>query len=231
MPDANACHKSQTQMPDTNAKDKGYIGVDWVQPEDGYKFSSDSVLLAEFAPIKVSGYALDLCAGSGVVGLEALAKGRLVGLKGLYFVELMDYFSPYLNENIERAKALLEDPPELKGIIADYRELNTGDFKEKLSYISSNPPYIPLLRGRVPKSQKMALAKTEIKGDLKSLLEAGSRLLKAGGIFDLSLPRKRISEVSALIKGGDFNMILIEFPKRKRCDLLLIRLQKPCLTS
>ena len=44
-------------------------GLKIIQSKDGYKFSTDSVLLANFGNAKASDKYLDLCSGSGVVAI------------------------------------------------------------------------------------------------------------------------------------------------------------------
>jgi tRNA1(Val) A37 N6-methylase TrmN6 len=75
---------------------------DYLQPERGYRFSQDSILLARWCPVRQTGRAADLGAGCGVVSLEALAFGRLEGLEELWLVEADQQFKKTLVANVER---------------------------------------------------------------------------------------------------------------------------------
>jgi 16S rRNA G966 N2-methylase RsmD len=77
---------------------------DYLQPK-GLHFSEDSIRLSEVAPLSLlGGRAADLGCGCGAVGLEALAKGRLAGLKDFYFVEKLWAYQPYLAKNLVNAE-------------------------------------------------------------------------------------------------------------------------------
>ena len=52
-------------------------GLKIIQSKDGYKFSTDSVLLANFAKAKASDKYLDLCSGSGVVAILFSWKNKI----------------------------------------------------------------------------------------------------------------------------------------------------------
>jgi tRNA1Val (adenine37-N6)-methyltransferase len=217
-------HKSEE--PISKETPQKYQGLDWDQPPDGYRFSEDSVLLAEFAPVSMEGRALDLGCGCGVVGLEALVKGRLRGITDFYFAELKDYFRPFLTANLERAKRELSSNMALRAMFRDWRELTTLDFEGPLDYICCNPPYTPKGRGRMSGDGKISSARTEAHGDLRSLIKASSKLLKDGGLLDLTLPRKRLSELTAILNHSLLGYQLLSFPPRKGASLALIRLQK-----
>ena len=47
-----------------------------IQKENGYKFSTDSVLLSDFAKVKPSNFYVDLCSGSGVVAILVAHKNN-----------------------------------------------------------------------------------------------------------------------------------------------------------
>jgi tRNA1(Val) A37 N6-methylase TrmN6 len=47
-------------------------GLFILQEKDGYRFTSDAVALANFVKVKNNGRVVDLCSGSGVIGILIL---------------------------------------------------------------------------------------------------------------------------------------------------------------
>jgi tRNA1Val (adenine37-N6)-methyltransferase len=199
---------------------------DWAQPPRGYRFSEDSVLLAGFAPGSLRGPDADLGAGCGVVGLEALAKGRLKGSTALFLVERDEGFLPYLQGNAALALASLPSPPRIIPLIRDWRELGLGDLGGPLAAILANPPYLPRGRGRFAKGDG-AFAKGELFGGLGSLLAASRGLLAPGGTLTLSLPARRLGELASLARPEGLALGPLRFHGRGGSQLLLARLSSP----
>jgi tRNA1(Val) A37 N6-methylase TrmN6 len=220
----------------------GPLDYDWDQPQDGYRFSEDSILLSEFLPESQDGLVADFGAGCGVVGLEALLKGRLLGIKTLFMAEREEAFLPYLRTNSQRAVSILSElsekngaississqnpvfPPKIEILLRDFRELDIRAFGGKLSHIFSNPPYYPLHRGRVGKGP-YAGARHELYGGLSELIGVSYSLLKKNGLLSLSLPAGRLSEVRGLLEGR-FKLVLRRSPKGADKNPTLIRLRK-----
>jgi tRNA1Val (adenine37-N6)-methyltransferase len=197
---------------------------DWIQPEEGYRFSVDSILLASFAPFSLpGGKAADFGAGCGVVALEALVQGRLAGVKSLVFVEVMEYFRPSLEKNLKRAKKLLPNPPEFKIFWKDWRNISLEDLGGPLDYLTVNPPYRKPDSGKEPKGT-LKVARTEIMGGIIDLLQKGKSLLNPGGILTLSWPRARLPELLRTAEGLGLTLSYLEFPPRSKSKLVLAKL-------
>ena len=49
-------------------------GLKIYQSKNGYRFTSDSVALANFVSVKNNGILIDFCSGSGIVGLEVIGR-------------------------------------------------------------------------------------------------------------------------------------------------------------
>ncbi len=171
------------------------------QPKDGYRFSADSLLLAEFADLRGGARAADFGAGCGVVGLSALEKGRAAGLARLFFVER----DPELRAALEMNLALYRPrtATDLVAIPGDWRRLTPADFHGPLDYVLSNPPYFPLGSGRPSRHPGREAARREVFGGLADLIAAAARLLAPGGRLALMLPARRTAELEAgLAKTG-----------------------------
>ncbi|MDR2460959.1 MAG: hypothetical protein LBE38_09310 [Deltaproteobacteria bacterium] len=202
---------------------------DWAQPQDGYRFSRDSILLAALAPpFQGVRLACDLGAGCGVVGLEALVNGNYPSLKTLFLVEKDRSFLPFLESNIERARALMEKPPDIKILLKDWCNLSPADFGGPLDYLTSNPPYFDLISARP--SRHGDLARRASGNKLADFVACAQRIMAPMGIFTLSFPKRRYYELVKLLSLG-FRTLKIDYPPRRRSSLALITLQKTCSCS
>jgi tRNA1Val (adenine37-N6)-methyltransferase len=199
---------------------------DWAQPGKGLRFSRDSVLLAEFAPLAMTGSACDLGAGSGVVALEALAKGRLRGLERLWLLELDRSYEPILQENVRMLEGIMDKPPEVRLVFSDWSGAGPDDFGGPVNYVTSNPPYTEPGSGRAPRDPRRASARHGSLGSLGSLAACASRILLPGGIFTLCLPRRRLPELWALADGLGLEKSLLSFPEASPRAPALVKLVK-----
>lgn len=174
------------------------------QPEGGYRFSEDSLILASFARAAGAGKVADLGAGCGVVGLAALEKGRLSRAGQLFFVEREPLFWPPLEKNLT-----LYQPRTLTQLIAvkgDWRDLSPDSFGGPLDYILANPPYFLAGAGRPSSNPAIDAARREIYGRLADLIETLARLLTPGGQAALMLPAFRQAELLSTLERSGFEV-------------------------
>jgi len=171
--------------------------VNFHQPPDGYRFSTDSILLAEFVRVREAESAADFGAGCGVVGLCALEKGRCPGLKRMFFVEREPGLLACLRRNVELYRH--RTATELVVLAADWREMSATDFEGGLAYAMANPPYYPLGTGRTGTRPTVEAARRELHGGLEELIAALDRTLAPAGRLALVLPARRRAELSGLL--------------------------------
>jgi tRNA1Val (adenine37-N6)-methyltransferase len=211
-------------------KDPGRAGTpdpgpppgDYRQPEGGYRFSRDSVLLALFAPEELPGRAADLGAGCGVVGLEALARGRLKGLKALYLIEAAEVFREALMENA--GKAASPSGPAITPLMADWRRLGPDDLGGPLDHLLVNPPYFPV-GSSGPARPDRHRARHETHGDLGDLFGTARRLLRPGGGLSLSWPRARLAVLVETAAASGWAPVRLKLPPRPGNGLVLAELK------
>ena len=183
--------------PHSNIPDAVY---DFHQAEDGYRFSVDSILLAEFVSAIKPKRVADFGAGCGVVGLSALEKGRVSGAKQVFFVEREPSQLECLRKNLalyqKRTKA------ELTVVATDWRQIPGnifGLFGGKLDYVMVNPPYFKLQEGRLGSRPKVEVAKREYHGTLGDLVRVLRGVLVPEGRVALVLPAFRTKELFRLL--------------------------------
>lgn len=162
------------------------------QPRRGYRFSIDSVLLADFAAPMCGTSVLDLGTGSGVV---LLLLARLCpGLSRGVGVELQPELLECARANIE-ANGLSD---RLSALPGDLREKVPGVPAGSFDLVVSNPPYRSVGEGRRNPDPRKAIARHEVACTLADVVRAAARFLAPGGRFAvLGLPR-RLPELLAL---------------------------------
>ncbi|MEW6489262.1 MAG: methyltransferase domain-containing protein, partial [Thermodesulfobacteriota bacterium] len=128
-----------------------------VQPQKGYRFGVDAVLLARFAAERPAARALDLGCGCGAVTLCLLALGGAREVLGIDIQEQM----------VDRARRGarwngLEERARFE--VADLRELGRSIAPQSFDLVVSNPPYRPAASGRTSPDPACALARPAVAG-------------------------------------------------------------------
>ena len=193
-------------------------GLKIIQSKDGYKFSTDSVLLANFGKAKASDKYLDLCSGSGVVAILFSWKNKI---KDSYLIELQPQLADRAKRSIDRnelnIKVINDD---LKNSL-DYFE------NESLDVITVNPPYnIP---DKDMKETEFSIATHELKISLYDVILVSSKLLKFGGKFYMVNRADRLAEIFYNLKKCKLEpkRLQIIYPKAQRQpNLVLIEAKK-----
>jgi tRNA1Val (adenine37-N6)-methyltransferase len=165
--------------------------LDIRQPERGYRFSIDSVLLAGFAAPCCHGAVLDLGTGCGVL---LLLLSRLSGDMGSGTgVELQADLLSFARENFRK------NGPEgrLRAVEGDFRKEVAGVSPGAFDLVVSNPPYGCAGRGRRNPDPGKQAARHEVSCSLPELFAAARRFLAPGGRFAMILPAGRLPEIEA----------------------------------
>lgn len=164
-------------------------GLRIIQPEAGYRFNVDSVILAHFAAsFSLTGTVVDLGTGSGVILLliSALCPGlRLVG------IEIQE-------DAADRARRSVK-----LNCLSSAIDIIKGDLRNILSYfdagsvdaVVSNPPFFPKGAGPVNRNMEIALAKQELECTLDDVFASAGRILKNKGRFFLVHRPDRLAEI------------------------------------
>ena len=169
------------------------------QPPRGYRFSVDSVLLADFAAPRCEGAVLDLGTGSGIV---LLLLARLCpGLSRGVGVELQAGLCDCARANIE-ANGL---SGRLRAVLGDFRESLAGVAEGAFDLVVSNPPYRPVGAGRRNPDRQKEIARHEVACTMPGLFRAASRFLSPRGRFAaLGLPHRLPEMLASAAASGIF---------------------------
>lgn len=196
-----------------------------IQPEGGYRFSLDSLLLACFARPGRHHAGADLGCGCGVVGLGLLLRHPGLTLTG---VELDPAAVEAARRNAS-ALSLADNFSIVQADVADWRPAAVLDF------VAANPPYRRPEAGRVSRGAARAAARFEGAGTFARFARCAALALKTRGKFVfVHLPERLAGIMAGLAAAGlepkrlrlvqprpdaEPNMVLVEAAKSARPGL------------
>ena len=159
------------------------------QPERGYRFSIDSVILAGFAAPFCRGAVLDLGTGCGILLLllSRLAPGVVSGTGVDLQEEPLDFARVNFRGNCPDGRFL--------AVQGDFRGDTPGVKPGSFDLVVSNPPYGRAGHGRRNPDPGKVAARHEVTCTLPDLFAAASRFLSANGRFAFILPYPRRAEI------------------------------------
>jgi len=154
------------------------------QKKRGYRFSIDSVLLADFVKINKKGKLIDLGTGSGILLL--LLSLRYKNLK-FYALEVQQSLYEIAKKNFELNRLSVE----LKN--ADIKQIKDLYPSNSFDFAITNPPFHQKI-GKKYATEEEEIAKSEKLASIRDFIEAGRYLLKDRGKFYLINKTDRLVE-------------------------------------
>lgn len=191
-----------------------------IQKDSGYKFSTDSVLLANFAKAKQDDICVDLCSGSGVVAMLFLWKNKI---KKTYAVEIQ----PRLADMAMRSVSFNNLNERLQILNIDLKETPNVIGYESADVVTVNPPYNT--NESHSETEEIAIATHEIKTNLQEIVSVSSKILKYGGkLFMVHRADRLVDIVDNMRKCNlEPKRLQIVYPKKtKEPNLVLIEAKK-----
>ncbi len=186
-----------------------YPNLQVYQYAEGFKFSLDSILLAEFAKIKKSDEKIiDLCTGNAVIPIILNFKfhKKIIGVELQKEIFDLAKDSVSINHMEKEINLLNENVLNLE----NYFPGNNFDV------VLSNPPYFKYHHENfINKNLTKSLARHEITINLESLIKIASYLLKSKGRFYLVHIPSRIDEIIVFAKKYNFGIKEIQFVHSK----------------
>ena len=187
-----------------------------IQNKLDYRFTSDSVLLANFAKVGHKDLVVEFCSGSGVISILLNEKCKPKQIVGFEIQEkLCEMSNRSLKYNkIENIEFLNKDLKQAEQIIGN----------GKVDVVVCNPPYYLLPKNQNDINEKYKLTKYEVLTSLTEILENASKILKYSGKLYLVHISSRIQEILSLAQ--KFNLICKKmqfiYPTEKKSSHLVL---------
>ncbi|MBR1777707.1 MAG: methyltransferase [Alphaproteobacteria bacterium] len=173
------------------------------QPADGYRATSDAVLLAAAAFPKTGQKVLDVGTGTGAVGLCLLARCPNITVTG---IELQPHMASLADNNI-----LLNGLTDKMNVVtADIRTKRIeGIISGSFDWVITNPPFI--VEDQVSPDRTRDIAHRESSCPLPDWINSCLRYVSARGYFAMINRADRLPEILSLFYGrlGELRIIPI----------------------
>jgi tRNA1(Val) A37 N6-methylase TrmN6 len=164
-----------------------------LQPERGYRFSVDSVLLGRFATARPRDRVLELGAGCGVVAMMLARLGRAREVVALEI-------QPELAALIARSAAL-NGLANLRAIAADLRRRHIAGIEpQRFDLVVANPPFRAARTGRESPESGRRLARVERDATLADFAAAARRYARHGARVAFVFTAARAAELVATLR-------------------------------
>jgi tRNA1Val (adenine37-N6)-methyltransferase len=162
-------------------------GLAIAQPETGYRFSIDALILAHHITPMPGDRILDIGTGCGII---ALLLARRYPETRIYGVELQPELARMAEANVT-ANHLAD---RIRIIERDIQMVSISE-TGPVQIITCNPPHIPKTDGRLSPNSQTAIARHEIRMSIKTLAESASRLLAHKGRLFTIYPAARLTDI------------------------------------
>ena len=173
------------------------------QDNNAFKFSIDSVLLAEFVEINYRcKNILDLCTGNAPIPMILSTKYS----KNIYAIELQKSIFDLAKKSIE-----YNSINNINLINDDVKNIEKL-FDFKFDIITCNPPYFKICKlSKTNKSNVKAIARHEICITLEDIIQTSSKMLLNSGSLYLVHRCERLVEILDLFKKYGFGLRKLQF--------------------
>ena len=208
-------------MKNNEINDLYNYGYKIVQNKDYFKFSLDSILLADFINIKLTDKSLlDLCTGNAPIPLILSSK-----IKNIVGIELQSEVAKLAEESVKINK--IDNIKIINDNVKNYKKY----FKDSsFDIISCNPPYFKYKKGSITNENMIkSIARHEIEITLEEIIKISYELLKPKGTFYLVHHSERLIEIIDLMKKYHFGIKRLQFAyndKKSSCNVVLIEAMK-----
>lgn len=189
-----------------------------IQNPDLYCFTSDAVELCNFVRAGVKDRIVDLCSGSGVIGILAQAKTKA---KQVFLVEIQEQLADMSLRTVKHNNLnnveVINKP--LQNI---HKQIGTG-----FEVVVCNPPYKINAGGELSEKLEIAICKHEITVNLEEIVKEASALLKFGGRFYTVNKEERLTDLFCLMRKYGIEPKVLKIRKsNKGANVILVEGKK-----
>lgn len=188
-----------------------------IQDDELFCFGTDSVLLANFAKAKAKDTVVDLCTGNGIIPILMSAKTKALKFCG---IELQKCSYDLCKENI----SLNSLDGRMEAIHADIKDVLLYFKSGSVDVVTCNPPYMNAGAGFLNPDDSLAIARHEIKTDLKGVIEAAASILKFGGHLYMVHRADRLCDLISTMRNKNIEPKRIAFvhPSYQKAPRLIL---------
>lgn len=195
------------------------FGLKIIQSPDQFRFSTDAVLISEFANVKSDDVCIDLGTGTGVIPLLVYARRRPKKIIGLEIV-------PEMVDMASRSVAMNELSDRIEIVEGDIKNAFNLFEKGTFDVVLSNPPYIKAGTGSVSYDDKLALAKHEVACSLEDVVYSASKLLKPKGRFCMVHKPKRLCDIICAMSSSNITPVRLKFVQSyEKADPIMVMIE------
>jgi tRNA1Val (adenine37-N6)-methyltransferase len=179
-----------------------------IQKKDGYRFSIDAILLANFITLKKHERLFDIGSGCGIMPIYLSKKGYANTMLGVEIQK--DLFDISLRNKIING---CDNVDFIHGdIMVKEQSFKTSQFH----VVVSNPPYTKERTGRKSPHHSRLLARYETSMNLPALISVSSSLLFKKGRFYVIYPARRLGELISVARSGKLELKRLRFVYAKK---------------
>ena len=181
-----------------------YDGLKIYQYEDKFKFSLDSILLAEFVELKPSIKTIvDFCSGNAPMILSTKTRAKIYGFeiqKDIYELGKMSVSENNLDSQIEFINSNIKN-------VLDYL------LPESVEVVTCNPPYFKFTKDKslISEDYAKAIARHEIELNLEDIMVSAKYILKNKGFLYLVHRCDRLEEIFQYLVKYNFSVKKLQF--------------------
>jgi tRNA1Val (adenine37-N6)-methyltransferase len=206
--------KADPQKNRDESQDTFYHGrIIVCQKKEGYRFSVDAPILADFIRTEKTDRCLELGTGCGIISLLLSIKP----FRHITALEIQESLADLAKRNV-RSNHLEKRIRVIQGDFLDFRP------SRKFDVVFSNPPYIKAQRGRMSAAAEKWVAKHEVKCDILGIMEKTAALLKKNGRAYFIFTAKRIPEFAQAAEqaGLGIHTKRLVYPRRETLPNFLL---------
>lgn len=195
-------------------------GLYIIQEKEGYRFTSDAVSLANFVKVKNGGRVVDLCSGSGVIGILVNAKNKC---SEVVLVEIQKTLAEISNKTI-----IYNNINNIKVINSRLQGVHKTIGDNCYDVVVCNPPYKKCgSASLLNENNSIAIARHEIEVTLEEIIEESSKLLKFGGSFYVCNKEERLADIIVLCRKYKLEPKELKIlPSSKGASIIMLKCNK-----
>lgn len=190
----------------------GYDRIKIIQKKDGFRFSCDATLLADFVSTKSKDQEIiELGCGNAPILMFLTLKTKAK----LYGVEIQSDIYDIAKRNVQ----INNFTDQIEIINDDLKDIYKKIGHDRFDIVISNPPffkYVPT--SNINKNDYLTIARHEVKCNLDDVVKEASRLLKQGGSLYMVHRTNRFMDVASTFQKYNFGIKKIRFVYSKETN-------------